>query len=132
MTREEAIKVLMNTEDNIKYDAEYGIYFTNKWMGAYEMSIAALREQEEQKAILVQQYIKVTEPSKWIGVEDRLPEKNTPVLAYKDGRIWYCERNWQSGCWESLGFAETKEYGMYWSKGLTHWMPLPESPEVEV
>ena len=68
----------------------------------------------------------------WISVEERLPEKSTPVLAYKDGRIWYCERNWQSGCWESLSFAATKEYGMYWSKGPTHWMPLPSAPKEEV
>lgn len=69
---------------------------------------------------------------RWISVEERLPEKSVPVLAYKDGRIWYCERNWQSGCWESLSFAATKEYGMYWSKGPTHWMPLPEPPKEEV
>ena len=47
MTREEAIEVLKNTEDNINYDTKREeIYFTHKWVGAYEMAIAALREQE--------------------------------------------------------------------------------------
>ena len=46
MTREEAIEVLKNTEDNINYDTKREeIYFTHKWVGAYEMAIAALREQ---------------------------------------------------------------------------------------
>lgn len=48
MTREEAIKALKHTEDNIKYDERREeIYFTDKWVQAYEMAIAALREQEE-------------------------------------------------------------------------------------
>ena len=47
MTREEAIEVLKNTEDNINYDTKREeIYFTHKWVGAYEMAIAALREQD--------------------------------------------------------------------------------------
>ena len=48
MTREEAIKVLKNTEDNINYDTQREeIHFTHEWVGAYEMAISALREQEE-------------------------------------------------------------------------------------
>lgn len=120
MTREEAISILERID-----------ICANAAETARDMAIAALREQEEQKATLIQQYIKVPEKPRWISVEERLPEKSVPVLAYKDGRIWYCERNWQSGCWESLSFAATKEYGMYWSKGPTHWMPLPELPTKE-
>lgn len=45
MTREEAAEILKNVDDNIKYDAEYGVYFTHEWVGAYEMAISALREQ---------------------------------------------------------------------------------------
>lgn len=99
---------------------------------AFRLAISALREQEDPKKVLVEHYIKVPEKPKWISVEERLPEKSVPVLAYKDGRIWYCERNWKSGCWESLSFAATKEYGMYWSKGPTYWMPLPEAPKEDV
>ncbi len=48
MTGEEAIEVLKHTEKNIKYDGDRKeIYFTDKWVQAYEMAIAVLREQEE-------------------------------------------------------------------------------------
>ena len=124
MTREEAIKRLSKYVNNGFYTIEH--------QETCAMAISALREQEDPKAVLVEHYIKVPEKPKWISVEERLPEKSVPVLAYKDGRIWYCERNWQSGCWESLSFAATKEYGMYWSKGPTYWMPLPEAPKEDV
>lgn len=48
MDRAEAIKVLKKTSDGIGHD-EYGIYFTDKWVQAYEMAIAALREQEQRE-----------------------------------------------------------------------------------
>ena len=107
MTREEILTVLENAKLHAAFESDVEIL---------DACMSALGEQPH-----------------WISVEERLPEKSTPVLAYKDGRIWYCERNWQSGCWESLSFAATKEYGMYWSKGPTHWMPMPlEPPEVGV
>lgn len=113
MTSEEAIWYLQPIADSASLP---------RYAEALNMAISALRKPE----VLTQPQDNLTQ---WISVEERLPEKSVPVLAYKDGRIWYCERNWKSGCWESLSFAATKEYGMYWSKGPTHWMPLPEAPK---
>lgn len=49
MTREEAIKVLTNLQNGhgVSYSEDYGLCFGHKWMQAYEMAIAALREQEK-------------------------------------------------------------------------------------
>ena len=68
----------------------------------------------------------------WISVEERLPEKEVPVLAIKDDRVWYCERWWRSGCWHSLTEDARDKYGEFWVVAPTHWMPLPEPPEEEV
>ena len=54
---------------------------------------------------------------KWIPVTERLPERNTWVLAYckyKDHVVDYVDIN---GLWS---------YG-----NVTHWMPLPQPPEKE-
>jgi hypothetical protein len=45
MTKAEAIEVLKHTSANIGHD-KYGTFFTDKWVEAYEMAIAALREPE--------------------------------------------------------------------------------------
>ena len=75
------------------------------------MAIAALREQP-----------------RWISVEERLPEKYTIVLCYKDGQRrlgYYLGANYGKGV---AAFRHPKDQ---WAFGVTHWMPLPEPPEVE-
>ena len=62
-------------------------------------------------------YADVVERPSWIPVEERLPEKNTWVLAYckyKDHVIDYVDIH---GLWS---------YG-----NVTHWMPPPEPPKEE-
>ena len=60
---------------------------------------------------------------RWIPVEERLPEKHRAVLVHL--RVGMIEtgvhngRNW----WDDLGIAN--------NENVTHWMPLPEAPEVE-
>lgn len=58
--------------------------------------------------------------NQWISVEDRLPELGIWVLTF-DGAsgIWigYCF----DGVWIIQGAIST----------VTHWMPLPEPPEVQ-
>lgn len=121
MTREEAIKVLMNTEDNINYDKRRNeIYFTHEWMGAYEMAISALREQES--------LAKKQATSDWISVEERLPDEFVSVLIcvpreapLSEVREAYLANGW----WAS-------KTAIFQAKDVTHWMPMPEAPKEEV
>lgn len=60
----------------------------------------------------------------WISVKDRLPERFQPVLVCREKNgLPYVEQ----GC---------KDVGEWWkvygtrTKQVTHWMPLPEPPEV--
>lgn len=71
----------------------------------------------------------------WIPVEERLPENGVPVL------INYIASN--DGKYHPDGTAVWTDYGCFWWEGsledcdtevavpITHWMPLPEPPEVE-
>ena len=55
--------------------------------------------------------------AEWIPVTERLPEKNTWVLAY-------CKYNGH--------VVDYLDINGLWSYGnVTHWMPLPEPPKEE-
>lgn len=64
-------------------------------------------------------------PSAWISVKDRLPDVDENVLAYDS----------ESGCIDMAYYRENKWVLMdlYEIEYLhpTHWMPLPDAPEVE-
>lgn len=67
---------------------------------------------------------------RWISVEERLPERYTPVLGgiKKDGTKTYIAIVviFDEGCW-------AKDTGFYYDDvggRVTHWMPLPEASEV--
>ena len=68
---------------------------------------------------------------KWISVEERLPDRYTPVLGNikKDGTETYVAHVViMDGSWWA------KDTGVYYDDvggDVTHWMPLPEPPEVE-
>lgn len=67
--------------------------------------------------------IEVKSKSRWIPVEEALPEVYERVLtADKDGNVIENFR------------CNIKTGALEWSKGfwITHWMPLPEPPESEV
>lgn len=66
-------------------------------------------------------------PSKWISVEDRLPEHGGVVLCHHLKKRDYpivCQWDERSGAWVDD----------HWSYGMgcfTHWMPLPQPPREE-
>ena len=108
MTRKEAIKYWVDFREEIDQ------FMDECWMSediaeqkeATDMAIAALREQP-----------------RWISVAERLPEqRNDYLAATKDGGVYEADfipskKQWWIGDDERLD--------------VTHWMPLPEPPEVK-
>ena len=71
----------------------------------------------------------VASAASWISVDERLPEPNTPVLAY-NGK-WTGVAAWMSGeylepleRWQD----EHREFIEMMGPAITHWMPLPPAP----
>lgn len=63
----------------------------------------------------------------WVSVKDRMPENHQRVLAFgRDNIVHDMIWNWSDDCWTD---KITKE--SYMERFITHWMPLPEAPEVE-
>lgn len=102
MTREEAIK-------RLEWLRMVGNHVDSVTLGKndmphFDMAISALREQP-----------------RWISVEERLPEEDGFYLVY--GPFIYRDTKWY----------DRKNFSQYfWKHDVTHWMPLPEPPEVEV
>ncbi|MBR5878416.1 MAG: DUF551 domain-containing protein [Akkermansia sp.] len=96
-----------------------------RYIDAYDMAISAMKEQP-----------------RWISVEERLPEKEGQYLVYTKWTygnfIRLCNWTPKYNGWEehlngrAIWYNYDSEYGDYESKDITHWMPLPEPPEVEV
>lgn len=59
----------------------------------------------------------------WVSVEDRLPEPLVDVLAW--------DSNWGEA-FTAFMTRPNEWVGVVCSRTVTHWMPLPEGPEVEV
>ena len=103
MTREEAISWLKKIK--VKYIHGGDEDFDAKRREAIGMAIAALREQPQ-----------------WISVQEKLPEKNDKVLAFTlSGKYAVARYDQRRQCWIAAG-----------NLTVTHWMPLPDVPEVEV
>lgn len=67
----------------------------------------------------------------WISVEERLPEKGVAVLAYS--RLWQgyeiaAIKEATDGVWDVW---ETQDQDWFSIGDFSHWMPLPDPPEVE-
>ena len=80
--------------------------------------------------------------NRWISVKERLPEKKGQYLVYTKWTYgnFICLCNWtpKYNGWEehlngrAIWYNYDSEYGDYECKDITHWMPLPEGPGVEV
>ena len=68
-------------------------------------------------------------PSKWISVNDRLPEKDQIVLCYKAGRGVRIGKHLVATFAD--GVSAFKDCLLDYAFGATHWMPLPEPPKGE-
>jgi len=62
---------------------------------------------------------------RWIPVGERLPEENQQILS-TDGKEFYLD---YYARWEGKDNPPCFCDGLSWA--VTHWMPLPEPPEVE-
>lgn len=45
MTAKEAVATLRTINGNVRYDPDFGILFSDAWVGAYEMAIAVLEKE---------------------------------------------------------------------------------------
>lgn len=107
-------------------------------IAALQQEIEKLRAQNEQlreaAALVTKESAELLE-RRWIPVEERLPENGVPVL------INYIASD--DGKYHPDGTAVWTDYGCFWWEGsledcdtevavpITHWMPLPEPPEVK-
>ena len=128
MTREESISVL----EHEWFAHEKGSLVEK----AIEVAISALREQDEQKVILIQQYIKVPEPPQWISVEERPPQETGEVckvvnLMMDNGLV---TAGWINDITGLGYFLDSKSSFIRQApiSRFTHWMPLHKPPKEEV
>lgn len=94
----------------------------------FDLELEPVIEKEVLRMIDEQETISAASP-KWISVKDRLPEDDGEVLACngKDVFIAHCE-----GEYWAVYLLNTEDdcYEQHVVK-VTHWMPLPEPPEVK-
>jgi hypothetical protein len=64
----------------------------------------------------------------WIPVSERLPEKNEPVCVVCGGKVTVGTYSPMMDDWWALVLPVT---GIQPTDSVTHWMPLPEPPEVK-
>ena len=79
--------------------------------------------------------------SAWISVEERLPEKNLLVVAWHEGYVWHHGDSWRrygikfavhrgDKGWSDRLMQQAEHELDASCLAITHWMPLPEPPEV--
>ena len=126
MTREEATNCLADLLD--AYNADWhGDYF-------YDNSDAVC------DAVV---FLMENRP-RWISVEERLPEDKCECLVYVKTHnkfSGYMTISWFYPCYDcsapdlkgrKVWTGYDSEWGVFELRNVTHWMPLPEPPEVEV
>ena len=67
--------------------------------------------------------------SKWISVNDSLPEGDVPVLVTDGDQVLVGERIYGIREWKCVGVGGPDWYWDFDNYGtITHWMPLPDLP----
>jgi len=90
----------------------------NKMTMLYREGMAELRAENEQ---LNQRIAELEAAQRWIPVSERLPEGRTVLVFKKEGSISI-----------DTTYIDGGNY-FWWESGqskVTHWMPLPQPPEV--
>jgi len=104
--------------------------FIEKWLVGYE----SLEQKAEFSIEMESDLEDLSNTSKWISVEDRLPERGVKVIVY------FCNiqttligrRMNDSGgndVWMVFFADGEKANNNIYSEDITHWMPLPNAPE---
>lgn len=85
-------------------------------------AIRPINPHGELREMLIDEMI---DKGEWIKCSERLPEKSKNVLvANRRGKQYDIDKAW----WNGLYFDRCGKKP-YWN--VTHWMPLPDAPEVE-
>lgn len=120
------------------WQKRYGCEFNNYDKSIFkknfnDISLAAMEEYASLKTAEL-------EGSRWISVEDRLPEIESIVLTYGDDGVVRETKytTYQNG---SIGYSEGRKEKWFeyithnnycWQHtGVTHWQPLPASPDIK-
>jgi hypothetical protein len=75
-----------------------------------------------------EEYMALRDAGRWIPVSERLPEKNEPVCVSCGGKVTVGTYSPMMDDWWALVLPAT---GVQPTDSVTHWMPLPEPPEVK-
>lgn len=68
----------------------------------------------------------MSDKGEWISVEDELPDDAYPVLVYI--KLWEGQYDILMGYFDG-GWYSMNDNMIF--SGVTHWMPLPDPPEVD-
>lgn len=64
--------------------------------------------------------------SKWISVDERLPEHKQNIMVLNDGVVGMCSYN-MTYFFDNIYYGNQETFG----HNVTHWMPLPEPPKLD-
>jgi hypothetical protein len=87
----------------------------------YGNSYKAAQEYTDQQTKELREEIERLKESKWISVEERLPEENESILLYGKMYGWK-----QSGIFHNGKFYKDHDFKIKIKP--THWQPLPNNP----
>lgn len=87
-----------------------------------------LQEYVDRCARYAEETMELREKQQWISVTERLPAEGERVLAAVEG-VWVGE------AYRDMRDTWMRSYGTPWDASIgvsvTHWMPLPDAPEVQ-